>query len=72
MLNCQEIIRLVSESQERPLTLREKVSLRTHVMMCSGCSNYEKNMVSLRLTMRAFAKGANEQNKNEPESRDKG
>ncbi|GBL45851.1 hypothetical protein SFMTTN_1662 [Sulfuriferula multivorans] len=72
MLNCQEIIRLVSESQERPLTLREKISLRTHVMMCSGCSNYEKNMASLRLTMRAFAKGTNEKNKHEPESRDKG
>ncbi|BBP05416.1 hypothetical protein TPL01_31160 [Sulfuriferula plumbiphila] len=60
MLNCQEVTRLVSESQERSLTLREKMSLRTHVMMCSGCRNYEKNMMSLRLTARAFAKGADE------------
>lgn len=60
MLNCQEVTRLVSESQERSLTLREKMSLRTHLMMCSGCRNYEKNMMSLRLTARAFAKGTDE------------
>ncbi len=70
MLNCREITRLVSESQDRPLTLGEKLSLRTHVIMCSGCRNYEKNMTSLRLATRAFAQGANEQNINEPKSSD--
>ena len=57
MLNCQEITRLVSEAQDRPLTLGEKLSLRTHLFMCSGCRNYEKNITSLRLIMKSFAKG---------------
>lgn len=62
MLNCQGITRLVSEAQDRPLTLGEKLSLRTHLMMCSGCRNYEKNLPSLRLMMKSFAKGSDVQN----------
>ena len=70
MLNCLEVTRLVSDSQERSLTLREKMSLRMHVMICSGCRNFEKNMMPLRLTARAFAKGVDEREKKEPLPRD--
>ncbi|MES2408315.1 MAG: zf-HC2 domain-containing protein [Pseudomonadota bacterium] len=63
MLNCQEITRLVSEAQDRPLSLGEKLSLRTHLLMCSGCRNYEKNIASLRIASRAFTQGVHEQKK---------
>lgn len=60
MLNCHEVTRLVSESKERPLTLKEKMSLKMHTAMCSGCRNFEKQLGMIRRASRAFAKGADE------------
>lgn len=60
MLNCQTVTRLYSESQERPLTLQERMSLKMHVLMCSGCRNFGKQMQTLRQAARAYAKGADE------------
>ena len=57
MLNCRETTRLVSESQERPLTLKEKVGLKFHTMMCAGCRNFQKSIDSLRSAMKGFASG---------------
>ena len=37
MLNCKEVTRLISESFDRNLSLRERFGLRLHVMMCSTC-----------------------------------
>lgn len=56
MLDCQQITRLYSESQERTLTLQERMSLKMHVMMCSGCRNFGKQMHTLRHIARAYAK----------------
>ena len=60
MLNCQQVTRLLSESQERTLTLQERISLKMHGMMCSGCRNFEKQMHTLRQVARAFAKRKDE------------
>lgn len=60
MLNCQEVTRLYSESQERTLNLQERMSLKMHVMMCSGCRNFGKQMHTLRQVARAYANGADE------------
>lgn len=60
MLNCKDVTRLYSESQERELSLQERMSLKMHVMMCSGCRNFGQQMVILRQTARAYAKGADE------------
>ena len=60
MLNCREITALYSESLERELNLAERMSVRMHVTMCSGCRIFGKQMKTLRLVARAFAKGENE------------
>jgi hypothetical protein len=60
MLNCQKATRLYSEAQERELSLKENMSLKMHVMMCSGCRNFGKHMYTIRQAMRAFAEGADE------------
>jgi hypothetical protein len=61
MLNCHEVTRLVSASQERPLALRERLSLKVHLMMCDGCRNFQEQIPFLRNTMRAYAQGKNEE-----------
>jgi predicted anti-sigma-YlaC factor YlaD len=57
MLNCKEVTEICSRELEQPLGLREKVALRTHLMMCSGCTNFRKQMEVLRRTMRNYADG---------------
>ncbi len=57
MLTCKEVTAVCSAEMERPLKLGEKVSLRTHLMMCTGCTNYRKQMKALRQVMQAYAEG---------------
>lgn len=61
MLNCQQATRLISESQERPLSLPEKLTLKTHLMMCSGCKNFSLQVPFLSKAMRAYADGKDEE-----------
>lgn len=55
MLNCREVTRLVSESQERKLSITERLSLNLHLMMCDGCKNFSLQVPYLRKAMRAYA-----------------
>lgn len=57
MLNCREVTEVCSAEMERPLKLGEQVSLRTHLMMCTGCSNYRQQLKTLRQVMQAYADG---------------
>lgn len=56
MMNCQQATKLLSDAQERKLTLNEKTSVKIHVMMCSGCRNFGSQMGDLRDLARRYAK----------------
>lgn len=57
MLNCKEVTEMCSREMEQPLGLRDKVGMHAHLMMCSGCSNFRKQMGVLRQAMRSYAEG---------------
>ncbi|MEO6747937.1 MAG: zf-HC2 domain-containing protein [Caldimonas sp.] len=57
MLSCKEVTEMCSAELERPLGTGEALSLRMHLMMCSGCTNFRKQMKLLRQTTRAYAAG---------------
>ena len=57
MLSCKQATELCSAEMERPLRLGEKLSLRTHLMMCRGCTHYHEQLKTLRQVMRAYAEG---------------
>lgn len=57
MLNCKEVTELCSQEMERALGLRERMSLGAHLMMCSGCSNFRRQMAALRKIAREYAGG---------------
>lgn len=61
MLNCHDATRLMSESQEHALSLKDRIVLRTHVMMCVGCRNFEKHLPVLRRAARSFARGRDDE-----------
>ncbi len=52
MLSCEQATRLTSERQERSLTLRENTELKMHLMICSGCREFGRQMDALRSLIR--------------------
>ncbi|MDO9143183.1 zf-HC2 domain-containing protein [Rhodoferax sp.] len=64
MMNCQQATRLISESQERSLSLTEKMTLKMHVMMCSGCKNFSLQVPFLSKAMKAYANREDDELKN--------
>lgn len=57
MLNCREVTRVCSDQLDRPLRLGERASLRLHLVMCAGCTNYRRQLKVLRQAMHAYADG---------------
>lgn len=57
MLNCRQATELMSQEQDRPLNLAERLGLRLHVLICTGCSNYRRQMGVLRAACRRFGSG---------------
>lgn len=57
MLSCREVSAVCSAELDRPLSLGEQVSLRTHLMMCSACTNYRKQLKQLRQAAQRYAEG---------------
>jgi len=54
MLTCKDASHLLSEGQERPLTLRERWGLRLHLWMCVSCRRFEQQLAFLRQAMHAL------------------
>ncbi len=44
IFSCQQASQLVSESMDRPLRLRERVTLRMHLLMCSFCTRFSRQL----------------------------
>lgn len=54
MLNCKEVTHLLSEAQDRKLTLGERLPLRMHLAICQGCRNFGKQLDFLREASRGY------------------
>jgi hypothetical protein len=56
-MNCKEATQLMSQELDRPLTWRERLALRLHNLMCSGCHQYRQQMAFLRRALRSRSGG---------------
>ncbi len=52
MLNCKQNTELLSQALDRPITFREKLTMRLHLMMCRDCRNFEKQLAFIRKASR--------------------
>lgn len=52
MLNCKQATQLMSQGQDRPLALGERISLRLHLLVCSACSNFNRQLGVMRKALR--------------------
>lgn len=48
MPSCQEVSRLVSESMERRLPLRQRIGLWMHLTMCRLCKGFARQLRVIR------------------------
>ncbi len=54
-MNCLEVTKLVSDSQERPLSFKEKIGVRAHLLYCPHCRNFAKHCQQMSQLMKKFA-----------------
>ncbi len=52
MLSCKEATRLISESLDRKLPLRQRLALRLHGLFCQWCRRYRRHLRFLRDAIR--------------------
>lgn len=57
MLSCKEATRLMTETLDRPLSLRERMALRLHTLICGGCRCARQQFVTLRAMSRTWIPG---------------
>lgn len=57
VLSCNEATRKLSESSERTLSWSEKIALKIHLMICSACRNFGRQMHFIHDAMRAYKLG---------------
>ncbi len=47
-LSCKDVCFMVSESHDRKLSLRERISVKTHLLMCNACKCMVRQLEALR------------------------
>jgi hypothetical protein len=51
-ISCREASRLMSQAQDRELSLGERVRLRVHLAICRGCRAFNAQLAFLRRAVR--------------------
>ena len=54
-MHCRKATQLISQGMDRPLTRTEKLSLRWHLLLCTACKRYRRQLLLVRVVMRRFA-----------------
>ncbi len=54
-LSCKEASRLMSQRQDRDLTVGEKLALRAHLAICAACRNFDEQLAFLRRAVKRLA-----------------
>jgi hypothetical protein len=54
MLTCKDVTHLLSEGQDRKLTVAERMRLEMHLLVCTGCSHFSRQMDFLRSACRRY------------------
>lgn len=52
--DCRHVHQLVSEGLDRQLSLRERILVRLHLMICDACTAFSGQMQLLRSAMQKF------------------
>ena len=53
-LSCKEATRLISQREDRQLSLGERIALRLHLAICRGCRAVSEQIPFLRRALRRY------------------
>lgn len=56
MLNCKEASRLISQQQDRALSIGERLSLQMHLALCGACVRVSDQVEFLRKALAQYTK----------------
>lgn len=59
MLNCIGMTEMCSQEMDRDLRVHERTSLRVHLLMCSGCNHFRRQMQTMPSIQMAFCERRN-------------
>ena len=62
LISCLAATRLISESAERKLRVRERLALALHLAICGLCRNFDRQVPLLGQMMRRFSTRADDAN----------
>ena len=54
MLTCKEVSKLLSQAQDESPGFRTRLSLRLHLMLCDGCTNFKNQLEFIRVALRTY------------------
>ena len=52
MLTCKKASQIISASLDKPLTLRERIALQLHLMICKYCKRFSTQLQSMRVAIK--------------------
>ncbi|MEP6941864.1 MAG: zf-HC2 domain-containing protein [Betaproteobacteria bacterium] len=53
-INCRQAARLLSDAQDRPLSLADRIRLRLHLHWCVACTRYGRQIAFVRGALRRY------------------
>jgi hypothetical protein len=57
MLNCKQTSELVSQSFDRPLSLKERLSVGFHLLICAACKRFNYHLALMQSAMMKLRSG---------------
>jgi len=60
ILSCKKMSRLVSQAQDRSLSVRERFDKFVHLAICSACREFQKQLRLIRVALRMQSKQVEE------------
>jgi hypothetical protein len=52
MLSCKQASQIISQSLDRPLTMRERFALKLHLLVCKYCKRFSQHLQTLRVALK--------------------
>lgn len=54
MLSCKQASELVSQALDRPLSIRERWSVRFHLLICRACTRFSRQLAFMQAMIEKF------------------
>ena len=59
-MSCRKATNLISLALDRPLTRGERISLRCHLVLCTACRRYRRQLETVRHLVSRYARRIDE------------